>query len=81
MFDPKKDTSDKYCFKKMSLCRRAQPHISSENLMLEMWRGLGRYASECQVISWKQHSTREFRDELRYRVEMMMKSRKSRRVT
>lgn len=70
---------DEYCFDKMGLHRRAMPGISQSDLMLEMWKGLEKNAPECQVMSWRQRSTRDFQEELRYRVESMIKSKKNKK--
>lgn len=80
-FDPDKESSDAYCFDKMGLHRRAQPDITLDDLLLELWRGLEKKAIDCQVMSWRQPSTRDFREELRQRSETMQKARKLKKIS
>lgn len=42
---------DMYCFEKMALHRRAQPDITNDDLLLELWKGLEKHAQECQIMS------------------------------
>lgn len=72
-FDPAKEDVETYYWEKKQMHERAEPGISEFALMRELWKGLGRKTPWLQVLSYHQHSLRDFKEELLQRVERQEK--------